>query len=94
VTAHLCECGCGQTTNLVTSSNATLGLVRGEHRRFVNGHNVTNDGAILDRLAVAVFTGAADARNGRPRRVDIADTSPIGHAYTRGYNALDGWKYQ
>jgi len=80
----LCECGCGYRAP------------RGRH--YVTGHLFTRGGPTdphtLDNIAVAVFTGAADARNGRPRRVDIADTSPIGQAYSRGYDAPDAWTYQ
>lgn len=39
-----------------------------------------------DVRAVAYYTGAADARHGRPRRVDLADTSLVGRLYTRGYD--------
>lgn len=34
----LCECGCGTPTNLIEASYAAKGLVRGEYRRFVRGH--------------------------------------------------------
>lgn len=34
-----CHCGCGQKTSLVKSSNKTLGVTRGEPRRFISGHN-------------------------------------------------------
>jgi hypothetical protein len=40
----------------------------------------------LDDRFICFYTGAADARNSRPRRVDIADTSELGRAYTRGYD--------
>lgn len=34
----LCECGCGQTTKIITRTNAQRGLVRGQSRRFLHGH--------------------------------------------------------
>jgi hypothetical protein len=41
-----------------------------------------------NKRAIAYYTGVIDARNGRPRRVDIADNSIIGDAYTRGYDTI------
>lgn len=35
----LCECGCGQYTNLALSSNEEYGWIRGEPVRFVHGHH-------------------------------------------------------
>jgi len=34
----LCECGCGQITNLHPTTSLTRGFVKGTHRRFVLGH--------------------------------------------------------
>lgn len=36
----LCECGCGETTNIARSTNARLGHVRGEPFRFIIGHHL------------------------------------------------------
>lgn len=33
-----CECGCGSETSVIRDNRPKLGLVKGEHRRFVNGH--------------------------------------------------------
>jgi hypothetical protein len=38
VTAALCECGCGRRTSIATATDARHGYVKGEPRRFVNGH--------------------------------------------------------
>jgi hypothetical protein len=35
----LCECDCGTPTKIVRWSNASRGLVGGQPRRFVKGHN-------------------------------------------------------
>jgi len=35
----LCECGCGRETNIILVNNKTKGLVKGEYRRFIKGHN-------------------------------------------------------
>jgi hypothetical protein len=35
----LCECGCGQETDIVYKTQSSRGIVAGEHRRFVHGHN-------------------------------------------------------
>jgi hypothetical protein len=92
VTAGLCECGCGGQTRLVEKSNSRKGHVKGQPYRFIHGHSRRPE--LNDDLAIAVHTGAADARNGRPRRVDHGDTSEIGAAYTRGYNTPDAWRYE
>ena len=35
----LCQCGCGQATAVARCGNSAKGWVKGEHRRFVSGHN-------------------------------------------------------
>lgn len=44
----LCQCGCGEQTNLVTQSNAKRGLVRGEPRQFLPGHATREAPAVLN----------------------------------------------
>jgi rRNA maturation protein Nop10 len=34
----ICQCGCGQSTNTVTRTNTKRGLIVGDRRRFVEGH--------------------------------------------------------
>ena len=34
----LCECGCGRETNIILVNNKNQGLVKGEYRRFISGH--------------------------------------------------------
>lgn len=85
----LCECGCGQRTNLAPHNAPSKGWVKGRPLRYIDGHRTQQESREDDR-AIAYYTGRADARNGRPRRVDIADTSMIGDAYTRGFNSLAG----
>jgi len=71
------------------------GLCRCGHRTVIRGRPIADcPWCGRDAQAIAHHTGAADARNGRPGRVDIADISPIGQAYTRGYDAPDAWMYQ
>lgn len=36
---NLCACGCGQRTKIVTMNCASRGLVKGESRKFIHGHN-------------------------------------------------------
>lgn len=38
-TAGLCACGCGQRTNVAPQTYARLGVRKGEHYRFLSGHN-------------------------------------------------------
>lgn len=35
-----CQCGCGQSTEIVKKGNASKGWIKGERMRFVHGHNV------------------------------------------------------
>jgi hypothetical protein len=35
----LCQCGCGRPTKLATKNSAKYGWVKGEPRRFLQGHN-------------------------------------------------------
>lgn len=34
-----CHCGCGQITNLVRLTDNRRGIRRGEHRKYIMGHN-------------------------------------------------------
>lgn len=34
----LCRCGCGGVTNIITSSCASRGLVKGEYQKYIKGH--------------------------------------------------------
>ena len=34
-----CQCGCGQPTPIISQTEKKRGFVKGEHRRFVSGHN-------------------------------------------------------
>ena len=38
-TTKLCECGCGQPAPIATTTNKRRGIVKGQPRRFVHGHN-------------------------------------------------------
>jgi len=35
----ICQCGCGMTTGVVPQTHRKRGLVKGEHYRFIQGHN-------------------------------------------------------
>ena len=35
----LCQCGCGQTTKVATYTHSKNGWVKGEHLRYIHGHN-------------------------------------------------------
>jgi hypothetical protein len=40
--SKLCDCGCGEETSRITANDAPRGLVKGEYRRFVKGHNANS----------------------------------------------------
>jgi hypothetical protein len=42
----LCECGCGQQTAMASGNSTRLGWVKGQPKRFINGHNSRRHGAI------------------------------------------------
>ena len=35
---NLCQCGCGQKTSIITQTRPDRGLVKGQYRKFINGH--------------------------------------------------------
>lgn len=39
----LCECGCGMPTKIMKQSDTKRGYVRGQHHRFVPGHNARRE---------------------------------------------------
>lgn len=38
-TPKLCECGCGQPTLVITKTQRDAGRIKGQHARFLQGHN-------------------------------------------------------
>lgn len=52
LSSKLCECGCGQFTRIVTSTNLKKGRIAGEPSRFLAGHNTTPE--IRAKIAVRV----------------------------------------
>lgn len=52
-----CECGCGRLTSLITVNDAPRGLVKGEYRRFVRGHNAESGLSDVDLLMYRVAVG-------------------------------------
>lgn len=55
-TTALCECGCGEMTNLVTATDRRRGIVIGQPRRFLPGHNARNGAASDYVIAEGGFT--------------------------------------
>lgn len=43
MSAHLCECGCGQPTQLANKTRATRGYVMGQPIRLLHGHNARGE---------------------------------------------------
>lgn len=35
----LCQCGCGETTKVAAYTHSAIGWVKGEHLRYIHGHN-------------------------------------------------------
>lgn len=54
---RLCECGCGEPTNLITMTNRKAGLVKGEYRRFIWGHQARIAEPIEQKYRVDPETG-------------------------------------
>ncbi len=56
-----CQCGCGEKTSVVTVNSTTRGLVKGEYRRYVAGHNSPTPRPGMDRFKakVVIHQGSA-----------------------------------
>ncbi len=39
ISTKLCECGCGEYTNIVSQTNISQGRIKGEPSRFISGHH-------------------------------------------------------
>jgi len=49
----LCACGCGRQTALVQQTIRRLGVVKGQRRRYVSGHNLSGAKTAKHREAIA-----------------------------------------
>lgn len=87
VPVGLCECGCGQTTNLHTLTAHSRGFVKGAPRRFILGHQRKEPTPVEDRFwskviesptGCWIWTGAhirgygQVSRKGHPQRTLLA----------------------
>jgi hypothetical protein len=69
--------------------HSALGMCAMHRNRFLsNGTTEPRDPHEGDKRAIAYYTGVIDARNDRPRRVDIAGDSLIARLYRRGYDTI------
>jgi len=46
----LCQCGCGERTNIAPNTSPRLGRVKGQPYRFLHGHNGRNHAPLAARL--------------------------------------------
>jgi hypothetical protein len=46
----LCQCGCGAKTKISTSNDARHGYIKGQHRKYISGHEVVDMGIVKDGL--------------------------------------------
>lgn len=68
--AHKCECGCGQFTNLAKGNNGQIGVRRGEPYRFCAGHRRTFNNWHKDPSGCWIWTGRLNSGGyGQHRRV-------------------------
>ena len=77
----LCECGCGKPTKIITVNVATRGLVKGQYRRFIWGHQnkITDFWSQVDKVNGPVsnlgtrcwlWTGGKSSNGYGTKRVD------------------------
>jgi hypothetical protein len=60
----LCECGCGQVTEVWAVTQRYRGRVRGEHKRFVRGHNIRKPGVDYETRFYCSSCGVEIGRKG------------------------------
>lgn len=54
MTTRLCECGCGTVTRIARQTNTRYGDTKGQHRRFVKGHNRFKGSVLVRFLAKTI----------------------------------------
>ena len=47
-----CHCGCGSVTKIATYTNQKTGCITGRHKRFLQGHRITQPTSIPDGMCV------------------------------------------
>lgn len=76
----LCECGCGQPTRLVTMTNRRLGVVKGEPRRFLPGHQArVSREPIEHKYRVDPESGCWEWLRAKVRGYGVVNDPRIGH---------------
>lgn len=93
-----CECGCGQITNVAKRSITMYGHVRGEHIRFIGGHQ--NRGRFEDRGPGPNASGLCMCGCGEEtsiaRRNDASNGLHYGQPlrFIRGHHLRYDWRSQ
>lgn len=88
----LCECGCGQTTTIVPAAVRRYGLAKGQHRRFIAGHNGTGipkSEAHVTRMRDGMRRAWATKRN----RYPIGSKNHDAHGYVRVKVKQGNWRW-
>lgn len=70
-----CHCGCGQKTKIVEETNRAKGWIKGEPKRFINGHNARH-------LVWSTENKLCECGCGQP--APISDTTDPRMGYVRG----------
>lgn len=85
----LCECGCGSFTNILSFSKIKLGLVKGQPRRFLSGHNVRLKNPNSIENHINYFWERVDKINGPILKgLNTRCWMWIGSRTTRGYGRM------
>jgi hypothetical protein len=55
---RICECGCGQPTNVATETHNSVGVVKGQPQRYLVGHSTRKGHLDTDAIAALYQAGA------------------------------------
>ena len=69
VSRHLCECGCGRITTLISMTDNKRGRIKGQPNRFIVGHDI---GKPLTRHIRTKDTESPRRREYRSRHLELA----------------------
>lgn len=92
---HLCECGCGKPAPIATRTRRTIGHIKGQPLKYINGHQGRGIGAerrarVAEELAALDVTGLCECGCGGKTALSATTNRKRGYVKGQPQRYIDG----